>query len=1272
MNDQLFPRKSHEIPPPSYQQSSKSPLILAETTTTRTEVVTTTTTETTTHLFSLPYWRRRAGPQSPNPHQLGPVSDTSKYTSRPPHIPSNDLLFDKALPPTPPDELVTTGDASNSESLQSRITTPPALQSTAALAHAALGLGLPHASMSIAHAEANTIAFVSPVSPLSPVPSAPPTVRRAKSSLRIQPRHASEDLMASPDGDSILERRRGLSFGATSLLKNGVPDVKGKAKQREQEQIRPSTSPKLLTRRTSFWLKKKPVQASETIPSRPHHDDSVLTLPPLPLVHHVSPFNITHLTEGLPTPPTSQTAHARGLSRSQSESNGLGRSPVPSSDETSISASSSQPIRPPQITASSDYLLAQPHGLVNLPRPRAHTNPPILHRLSLGVFSSLDSPSSPVLRSSDSNQFSAIATQPLHVVPRQPDTPIPKPSGESPEIYLVRLKSAVTKAEVAGILASSADPFYVQALRAYINQFDFLSIPLDVALRKLLMEVGLPRETQQIDRVIEAFAFRYMQCNPSLFVSEDHPYILAFSLIMLHTDAFNRSNKRKMTKQDYIKNTRLPGVPTEVLNCFFDNIVFAPFIFIEDPIDVNGQPGLIPDVAWSMSLSTPTSAMSTSTNATFKIGNKVDPYYLIVNNLLGPLRVDVETYIPLENPFTFEGTDGPWDEQDLHQAFVEANIIEINVPAMNRTSSIFTSSPSSAPGSPIGDVNASDAGQLGSETWSLKITKVGQLNRKDDMLEGGKKSSNRKWKPWSVILTGSQLLFFRDLAWSSALLAPCHTPEQSISPSTAVFRPDELFSVKDSVAVYDRSYTKYPHTLRFVLPDGRHLLLQASGEKDLNEWISRINYASAFRSAGVKMRPLELTGEDVHLTGVAAATSHLHDMQQQFHVPHRSWGSDAPHHLMGMLSNQQSDRPSLKRRLTISGQTEFDLDAPVAPEVDGAEQFKATFDKVKADLAAASSHSSDDEHWLQEEKSSAVCDSPPTSPTSVSSSSSRLPSRSHIIRSKIHELDSKIAASRSQLEADVRCLRNIATLTPFQKSTRSRLVIAVQGMAKRVMQVRLDMEKLMCHRVVLRCDLTTESRSWDNSKRVALRAAKETLQSRRAHMIPKMTLSLHNDHLHPVPIFTGDPTGLCDTPSPGRPDSSTSCGSFHSAPEFALDWASSEDPALLRSSRTHDSPQPTSSISASFVTKGAPAAPDSPERIRCRSLSSSSNSNHPSGQLAMSTDSHPPVHDVDSQDEHGEQAEDWNRTRCGHRVSLVHVPSDIRISTRLTKITSKD
>jgi hypothetical protein len=35
---------------------------------------------------------------------------------------------------------------------------------------------------------------------------------------------------------------------------------------------------------------------------------------------------------------------------------------------------------------------------------------------------------------------------------------------------------------------------------------------------------------------------------------------------MLHTDAFNKSNKRKMTRAAYVRNARLPGVASEVLD----------------------------------------------------------------------------------------------------------------------------------------------------------------------------------------------------------------------------------------------------------------------------------------------------------------------------------------------------------------------------------------------------------------------------------------------------------------------------------------------------------------------------------------------------------------------------------------------------------------------------------------------------------------------------------------------------------------------------------
>lgn len=116
-----------------------------------------------------------------------------------------------------------------------------------------------------------------------------------------------------------------------------------------------------------------------------------------------------------------------------------------------------------------------------------------------------------------------------------------------------------------------------------MRRFKFQDWPLDMALRRLLLEIKLPTETQQIDRILGAFAERYEEANAGLFVSPgppsdaftiislysrlhlDNAYVLAYSLVLLHSDAFNQANKSKMQKADYVKNTRLPGVFQEVL-----------------------------------------------------------------------------------------------------------------------------------------------------------------------------------------------------------------------------------------------------------------------------------------------------------------------------------------------------------------------------------------------------------------------------------------------------------------------------------------------------------------------------------------------------------------------------------------------------------------------------------------------------------------------------------------------------------------------------------
>jgi hypothetical protein len=180
--------------------------------------------------------------------------------------------------------------------------------------------------------------------------------------------------------------------------------------------------------------------------------------------------------------------------------------------------------------------------------------------------------------------------------------------------------------------------------------------------------------------------------------------------------------------------------------------------------------------------------------------------------------VNVEEYVPLESPYSYHGTTGAWDHEVLQRAFAKAGRIEVDATEERRISTAFFGLSVGGASSPVMGGGGSltltagafpDVLSVPRDVWTLKVTKVGVLSRKDETAEGGKKASSRKWKEWSVVLTGSQLLFFRDPSWATGLLAEStSTDGQAMITNTSLLRPDELLSVKDAVAVFDRSYNK--------------------------------------------------------------------------------------------------------------------------------------------------------------------------------------------------------------------------------------------------------------------------------------------------------------------------------------------------------------------------------------------------------------------------------------------------------------------------------
>ncbi|CBN74515.1 pleckstrin homology (PH) domain-containing protein [Ectocarpus siliculosus] len=102
------------------------------------------------------------------------------------------------------------------------------------------------------------------------------------------------------------------------------------------------------------------------------------------------------------------------------------------------------------------------------------------------------------------------------------------------------------------------NPKAQEVLRLFLKELKFKNASLDEALRAMVMRFRLPGEAQQMDRIMESFAVRYHEENPYVFSCSDTAWVLAFGLMMLNTDMYNRNIKEsdKMTEAEFVKNHR--------------------------------------------------------------------------------------------------------------------------------------------------------------------------------------------------------------------------------------------------------------------------------------------------------------------------------------------------------------------------------------------------------------------------------------------------------------------------------------------------------------------------------------------------------------------------------------------------------------------------------------------------------------------------------------------------------------------------------------------
>ncbi|CAK7264101.1 hypothetical protein SEPCBS119000_000827 [Sporothrix epigloea] len=411
---------------------------------------------------------------------------------------------------------------------------------------------------------------------------------------------------------------------------------------------------------------------------------------------------------------------------------------------------------------------------------------------------------------------------------------------DTPAKYLARLEEVASRSVIGSTLSKFNDVFFQSVLRSYMRSFKFFTEPMDMAIRKLLMDAELPRETQHIDRFLQAFANRYHECNPGIFSSPDQAYFIAFSLLILHTDVFNKNNKYKMQKSDYQKNTRGEGIFDEILDVFYDNISYTPFIHVEDDIDVNGErivahkakrkiifPNNSPDVVRKSSK------------------EPIDPYTLIIDDKLEILRPNLKEIMQIDDPYSYIGNTAALNMRELQSSFFRTGILQL-LSARSRPDAFMT------------EKTATNTEEAHPGIVDMKVTKVGLLWRKDEK----KKKTRSPWQEWGAILTGPKVYFFRNTSWVKGLIHQYETHIKHghdgipiiFKPPVDDFKPDNIMQTKGAVALLDSSYKKHKHAFTFVRNNGDEEVLLADDEDDMNDWLAKLNYAAAFQTSDVQIR----------------------------------------------------------------------------------------------------------------------------------------------------------------------------------------------------------------------------------------------------------------------------------------------------------------------------------------------------------------------------------------------------------------------------------
>jgi hypothetical protein len=472
--------------PPAYNANGDEPEGFVQQTTT------TITTTTTTSFF--PGLRRKI-------NKTSQVEDAAKSAEKPPEISqvshhvqgteiTSSLLINKELPRLPEHRIGVpickgrprTADAANGQrkDLVVGVTVPYAL------AHAAMGLDVPSIApvtpgWSLGQFSGEGDLGLSVAAPRSPAQD-PQKRTRGRLSLSLgtyaqltegahpitpTPAHVGQDTIVGPSAKPVERTTSSVWHSLPSVVPHATPR-KSRTMQTGMASTELGSSGKRITRRASWWTRRKPESPLHTARSSissgtvPEFGRMVASMdsPVVDLSYSPPPDALfpTHASSLDPSEQPNLPVQMQSRASQDSGEKMLSFPTAPPRPSSRRPRSLSLFLKPTPSFSSELEQSTHPHPSPTSPghhmRQRTGQTPPLLRRLSTSFFShSPYSSTSPTPQSSLSIH-GALQAKALE----EPATPVviprPKIDEESPEGYVQRLMEAVTKAEIAMVLAS--------------------------------------------------------------------------------------------------------------------------------------------------------------------------------------------------------------------------------------------------------------------------------------------------------------------------------------------------------------------------------------------------------------------------------------------------------------------------------------------------------------------------------------------------------------------------------------------------------------------------------------------------------------------------------------------------------------------------------------------------------------------------------------------------------------------------------------------------